>query len=72
MIAEVPGEGSSYDPQETEPLEALLLSTLEEHDGLCLDNEAERVQLAATLTQVLISAIRDGTINPIFLPLIRQ
>lgn len=67
MTAEVPGKESGYAPTEAELLETLLLSTLEENDGLCLDNEPERLQLATTLTQVLISAVRDGTINPMFL-----
>lgn len=72
MTAEIPGKESGYAPSETELLETLFLSTLEEHDGLCLDNEPERLQLAAILTQVLISSIRDGTITPSILPLVRQ
>lgn len=64
MTAEVPGQGSGYAPSEADLLETLFLSTLEEHDGLCLDNEPERLRLAAALTQALISAVRDGTINP--------
>lgn len=72
MTAEVPAQGSGYAPSEAELLETLLLSTLEEHDGLCLDNEPERLQLAAILTQALISAVRDGTITPSNLALVRQ
>jgi hypothetical protein len=36
-------------------VEAWLLAILEEHDGLCLDNEAERATLAAVLATALIS-----------------
>lgn len=71
MTVETPGKESGYAPSEAEILETLLLTTLEEHDGLCLDNEPERLQLSAILTQALISAIRDGTITPIILPLVR-
>lgn len=72
MTAQVLEKGSGHGPSEAELLETLLLSALEEHDGLCLDNEPERLQLAAVLTQALISAIRDGTITPSILPLGRQ
>lgn len=66
MTAEIVEKGSGYAPSEAELLETLFLSTLEEQDGLCLDNQLERYQLAAILTQVLVSAVRDGTINPLF------
>ena len=36
-------------------VEAWLLAILEEHDGLCLDNEEERAILAAVLATALIS-----------------
>jgi hypothetical protein len=45
-----------YKPNEKELLETFLLMTLEEHDGLCLDNEEERQQLAAILAGTLITA----------------
>ncbi len=67
MTAEIPEKGTGHAFSEVELLEALFLSTLEEHDGLCLDNEPERLRLAAALAQALMSAIRDGDINPIFL-----
>jgi len=67
MTAEIPEKRSGQAPSEAELLETVFLSILEEHDGLCLDNEPERLQLAAVLNQALISAVRDGTINPMFL-----
>ena len=48
---------------EAESLETYLLAILERHDGLCLDNEPERLQLAIALAAAFISAIRDGTVN---------
>ncbi len=44
-------------------LETFLLMALEQHDGLCLDNQPERVALASSLTTALVSAARDGTID---------
>lgn len=46
-------------PQEAQRLEALLLSTLEENSGFCLDDEKERRQLAAILASALIAAGRE-------------
>lgn len=46
-------------PHETQHLEALLLTTLSENDGLCLDNEKERRQLAAILVGAFIAASRE-------------
>ena len=48
---------------EAETLETFLLAILERHNGLCLDNEPERLQLATALAAAFISAIRDGTVN---------
>ncbi len=53
-VDSLPGAGS---------LETYLLAILEHHDGLCLDNEPERLQLAVALVTAFISAIRDGTVN---------
>jgi hypothetical protein len=36
-------------------VEGFLLVVLEQHDGLCLDNEAERTQLAAAIATALIA-----------------
>lgn len=52
-----------YNPSERELLETFLLMTLEQHDGLCLDNQPERMALASSLTTVLISAAKDGAID---------
>lgn len=52
-----------YNPTEPELLETFFLMTLEEHDGLCLDNQPERVALASSLTTALVSAAKDGTID---------
>ena len=52
-----------YKPNEKELLETFLLMTLEEHDGLCLDNQPERVALAVDLATALTSAAREGTID---------
>lgn len=38
---------------EAQALEVLLLVILEQHDGLCLDNELERSTLAAALAAAL-------------------
>ncbi len=52
-----------YKPNEKELLETFLLMTLEDNDGLCLDNQPERVALAGALTTALVSAAKDGTID---------
>jgi hypothetical protein len=44
-------------------LETFLLAILERHDGLCLNNEPERLQLAAALAAAFMGAIRDGTVT---------
>lgn len=44
-------------------LETYLLPILERHDGLCLDNESERLQLAMALAAAFMDAVRDGTVN---------
>lgn len=63
MTAEIPGKEPGYTPGEAELLETLFLITLEENDGLCLDNEPERLQLAIILAQALITSGRDKTID---------
>lgn len=50
-------------PSETELLQSVLLMTLEEHDGLCLDNQPEREALAAAITTSFMVALRAGAIN---------
>lgn len=62
MIAESP-ISPGYKPNEKELLETFLLMTIEEHDGLCLDNQPERVALAVDLASALVSAAKDGTID---------
>ena len=62
MTAESP-IAPGYKPNEKELLETFLLMTLEEHDGLCLDNQPERMMLASSLTTALVSAAKDGTID---------
>lgn len=52
-----------YNPSERELLETFLLGVLTDNDGLCLDNQPERVVLAAALTTALVSAAKDGTID---------
>lgn len=48
---------------ERQRLEGFLLATLEQHDGLCLDNEAERIKLAAALAATLMNAAGDSAIH---------
>lgn len=55
MTIEAPGPT----PHEMQRLEALLLTTLSEHDELCLDDEEERRQLAAILARVLVTTDRE-------------
>ncbi len=52
-----------YNPSERELLETFLLMTLEAHDGLCLDNQPERMALSTALTTAIVSAAKDGTID---------
>lgn len=63
MTAEVIDRITGDQLPEAGSLEAFLLVTLEHCDGLCLDNEPERLQLATALAAAFISAIRDGTVN---------
>lgn len=48
---------------EGKPIETFLLAILERHDGLCLDNEPERLRLAVALAAAFMDVIRDGTVN---------
>ena len=63
MTEETPTPESGYRPSQVELLETLFLITLEENDGLCLDNEEERRQLAAILVSTLITAQRGEVID---------
>lgn len=59
MTIEAPGLLPIPTPGDAQRLEALILITLEENSGLCLDNEEERRQLAAILAGALIAASRQ-------------
>lgn len=63
MTAEVIDRTMTDPPPEAGALETFLLAILERHDGLCLDNEPERLQLAAALAATFMDAIHDGTVN---------
>lgn len=52
-----------YNPTESKILETFFLMTLEEHDGLCLDNQPEREALAKDLATALVTAANDGTLE---------
>lgn len=52
-----------YKPNEKELLETFFLMTLEEHDGLCLDNQPERMILAVDLAAAITSAAKEGVID---------
>lgn len=62
MAVEIFNQESDAHALKVLSLEAFLLMTLEHHDGLCLDNEPERIQLAAALAAAFIRATRDGTV----------
>ena len=68
MTAEAPNQTSGQKTPEVELLEQFLLATLEQHDGLCLDNETERADLAAALALALIDAAGDGPTDHSTLP----
>ena len=59
MTIEASGLTPDQPSNETQRLEALLLSSLVEHDGLCLDDEEERQRLASILASALIAAAKD-------------
>ena len=59
MTIEASGLTPDQPSNETQRLEALLLSSLVEHDGLCLDDEEERQRLASILASALIAAVKD-------------
>lgn len=59
MTGERLGPTPNPTPHETRRLEAILLITLEENNGLCLDKKEERRQLAAILASALIAASRQ-------------
>ena len=63
MPVEASGNEPSYTCGERELLETFLLMTLEAHDGLCLDNQPERMTLSTALTTALVTAAIDGTID---------
>lgn len=62
MTVELP-ISPSYNPSERELLETFLLGALTDNDGLCLDNQPERMALSTALTTALVSAAKDGTID---------
>ena len=53
MTAEVIDQITGDPLLETWSLEMFLLAILDHHDGLCLDNEPERLRLATALTTAL-------------------
>lgn len=63
MTAEIPEKGTGYARSEQDILETFLLMTLEEHDGLCLDNQPERMALAVDLAAALVVATKAGTLD---------
>jgi hypothetical protein len=63
VIDQPPVDPLSEAGSEAGPLETVLLAILERHDGLCLDNEPERLQLAVALAAAFMDTIRDGTVN---------
>jgi hypothetical protein len=63
MTAEVINQTPVDSLPETGPLKTYLLAVLERHDGVCLDNEPERLQLATALAAAFMDAIRDDTFN---------
>jgi hypothetical protein len=68
MAAETFRRSSRQADSEPQTLKTLLLTTLEQHDGFCLDNESERSQLAAALATTLLSSDGDRVINRSLLP----
>lgn len=62
MVVEAPNS-PGYEPSEQDILETFLLITLEAHDGLCLDNQPERMALAVDLAAAITSAAKDGTLD---------
>ena len=59
MPIEVPSPTPDQPSSEKQRLEALLLITIEENEGLCLDNEEERRRLAAAFARAIIAAAKD-------------
>lgn len=54
-----------YTLTEQKLLETFLLIALKEHDGVCLDNQPERVALAVDLAATCVVAVRNrGLIWP--------
>mgnify|MGYP006890185441 CR=1 FL=1 len=68
MSAEISHQTSDHDPHQSCGLEEFLRFILEQHDGFCLDNESERVQLAANLAAALVTAAGDFSMHRSFLP----
>ena len=68
MTAEAPSQTSGQKTPEVELLEQFLVAILEQHDGLCLDNETERADLATALAVALIAAAGDGPTDHSTLP----
>ena len=53
---------------EAQALEEWLLVTLEQHDGLCLDNEKDRAKLSTALATALVSTAVNGINSESALP----
>jgi hypothetical protein len=68
MTKEAPGP-THHEPQR---LEALLLATLSENDGLCLDNKEERRQLATILANALVATGREEAESEVSTVVVRQ
>lgn len=68
MPVEIPNPTSDHDPHQSYCLEEFLRFILEQHDGFCLDNESERVQLAANLAAALVTAADDFSMHHSLLP----
>jgi hypothetical protein len=63
--AEIPEWGTGFHIPEAEVLEVFLLGSLVQYDGLCLDNEPERIRLAPVLAAAFLSAGGEGVNQPV-------
>lgn len=59
MRTEALDQELGHNPPVTQRLEEFLLTILEQYDGLCLDNEPERLQLATALAIALATVARE-------------
>lgn len=65
VIDQITGDLLSEAGSEADSLETFLLAILECHDGFCLDNESERVRLAAALAAALLTAGKGSVNQPV-------